>query len=89
MVLPKRAFLIHNEIIPLKQNVQASFSNFDTHKSHDIFALIGKNFLAMPLPTGVEYVVSENLYTTTQKGLEIPGWGEDLEAQKLKEMYKA
>lgn len=59
--------------IPLKQNVQASFSNFDTHKSHDIFALIGKNFLAMPLPTGVEYVVSENLCTTTQKGLEIPG----------------
>ena len=32
MVLPKRAFLIHNEIIPLKQNVQASFSNFDTQK---------------------------------------------------------
>lgn len=54
MVLPKRAFLTHNEIIPLKQNVQASFSNFDTHKSHDIFAFIGKNFLAMPLPTGVE-----------------------------------
>lgn len=25
MVLPKRAFLTHNEIIPLKQNVQASF----------------------------------------------------------------
>jgi len=44
MVLPKRGFLIHNEIIPLKQNVQASFSNFDTHKSHDIFALIGKTF---------------------------------------------
>ena len=55
-----------------------------THKSHDIFALIGKNFLAMPLLTGVEYVVSENLHTTPQKGLEIPGWGGDLKAQKVK-----
>ena len=73
MVLPKRGFLIHNEIIPLKQNVQASFYNFDTHKSHEILHSLVKNFLATPLPTGVEYVVSENLHTTPQRGLEIPG----------------
>lgn len=32
-----------------------------------------KNSLAMPLPTGVEYIVPENLHTPPQSGLEIHG----------------